>query len=73
LELDHGPVLNELLPLRATLQSLDIDGSGIPIIDIRAVPDMSPFTALRSLRWIFPRRPDGDYATLFDKLPPAIE
>ncbi len=65
--------LNALLPLSTTLQDLDIDGSGLAILDIRAVSDMARFSGLRSLRWIFLRWPDGDNAMLLDKLPPAIE
>lgn len=65
--------LNALLPLSTTLQDLNIDGSGLAILDIRAVSDMARFSSLRSLRWIFLRWPDGDNAMLLDKLPPAIE
>jgi len=65
--------LNALLPLSTTLQDLDIDASGLAVLDIRAIPDMARFSGLRSLRWIFFRWPDGDNAMLLDKLPPAIE
>ncbi|KAG7290354.1 hypothetical protein NEMBOFW57_000354 [Staphylotrichum longicolle] len=69
----HSP-LNALLPLSATLHDLDVNPSGLLVLDIRALPYLAPFTALRSLRWTFYRWPDGDNTALLDKLlTPALE
>ncbi len=66
----RGPAL---LPLRTTLQNLDIDTSNLTAQDGCALPDMNRFSALRSLRWIFSEWPHGDNALLLDKIPPVIE